>query len=51
LDRPSPGHSDRSDLVPREGSDPETPWEGISLQENPDRVNEGKETEGTRNLR
>ncbi|XP_066166415.1 uncharacterized protein [Oryza sativa Japonica Group] len=48
LDRPSPGRSGRSDFVPCEGSDPEIPWEGIMLQNNPDRVNKEKEEEGTR---
>jgi hypothetical protein len=45
---PGPGRSHRSDFDPYKGSDAETPWEGISLQKNPDRVNKEKEEEGTR---
>jgi len=48
LDRPSPGRFGRSDFVPCKGSDPEIPWEGILLQNKPDRINKEKEEEGTR---
>ncbi len=41
-DRPDPGRSGHSAFDPWEGSDAETPWEGIPLQENPGCVKKEK---------
>jgi hypothetical protein len=48
-DRSGPSRSDRSDFNPYEGSDAETPWDGISLQESPDQVKKKREREREKN--